>query len=181
MSVRTRSGGEPSSLKICSLVRWFIFMEKDDIYFLKEAYKEALLAFEEGEIPVGCVIAKDNEIISRGHNEKEKTIDVTRHAEIVAIQKAEQKLDSIKLKDCTLYVTLEPCLMCSGAILHSFISEVVFCLKDSREGAIVSKYRVFDEPSRYPRPLIRIVDDVINSEELLQRFFKKKRSNTDIE
>ena len=170
MSVRTRSGGEPSSLKICSLVRWFIFMEKDDIYFLKEAYKEALLAFEEGEIPVGCIIVKDNEIISRGHNEKEKTKDVTRHAEIVAIQKAEQKLDSIKLKDCTLYVTLEPCLMCSGAILHS-----------PREGAIVSKYRVFDEPSRYPRPLIRIVDDVINSEELLQRFFKKKRSNTDIE
>ncbi|NLK95143.1 MAG: nucleoside deaminase [Clostridiales bacterium] len=92
--------------------------------FMDEALKEAYVAFEEGEVPVGVVIVKDNKIIARAHNLKEKMMDVTKHAEIIAIQKASKVLKNWRLNGCEMYVTLEPCIMCMGAIIQSRVSKL---------------------------------------------------------
>lgn len=103
--------------------------------FMKEAIKEAKKAYEKLEIPVGCVIVKDGKVISRGHNLKETKLDTTKHAEIIAIQKASKKLKSWRLLDCEMYVTLEPCSMCSGAIINSRIKKVYIGALDEKTGA----------------------------------------------
>ena len=87
--------------------------------FMKEALKEAKKAYEKEEIPVGAVIVKDNKIIARAYNQKEEKRDTTKHAEIIAIQKASKKIDAWRLQDCEMYVTLEPCSMCAGAIIQA--------------------------------------------------------------
>ncbi len=92
--------------------------------FMKEAIKEAKKASEKMEVPVGCVIVKAGKIIARAHNQKETKIDTTKHAEIIAIQKASKKLKSWRLLDCEMYVTLEPCSMCAGAIIQSRIKKI---------------------------------------------------------
>ena len=92
--------------------------------FMKEALKEAKKAYKKLEIPVGAVIVKDGKIIARGHNLKETKEDTTKHAEIIAIQKASKKLSAWRLIDCEMYVTLEPCAMCAGAIINSRIKKV---------------------------------------------------------
>ena len=103
--------------------------------FMKEAIKEAKKAYEKLEIPVGCVIVKDGKVISRGHNLKETKLDTTKHAEIIAIQKASKKLKSWRLLDCEMYVTLEPCSMCSGAIINYRIKKVYIGALDEKTGA----------------------------------------------
>ena len=105
---------------------------------MKIALKEAQKAYEEDEVPVGCVIVKDNKIIARGHNKKEKNNNAIFHAEIVTLSKAQKKLNDWHLNDCTLYVTLEPCLMCTGAILQTRIKRVVYGCLDPKGGAIES-------------------------------------------
>ena len=110
-------------------------MQIDEI-FMKEALKEAKKAYLKDEVPVGCVIVKDNKIIARGHNQKEKKKNAILHGEIVALTKAQKKLNDWHLNDCTLYVTLEPCLMCTGAILHTRIKRVVYGCSDPKGGAI---------------------------------------------
>jgi len=102
----------------------------DDNYFLSEAIKYAKKAGRIDEVPIGCVIVKDNKILSKGYNKREKTKDATAHAEILAIKKACKKLKSWRLCDCTLYVTLQPCTMCFGAILNARIERVVYGAKD---------------------------------------------------
>ena len=111
---------------------------KDDLYFMKEALKEAKKALFLDEVPIGAVIVKDEVIISRGHNLKESKLDCTLHAEIVAIKKAAKKLNSWRLNGCKLYVTIEPCLMCAGAIYQSRIDEVIFGAFDMKGGAFGS-------------------------------------------
>lgn len=108
-----------------------------DEYFMKQALKEARLAFEAGEIPVGAVIVSNNQIISRAHNQTQLLTDVTAHAEILAITAASSYLDSKYLKDCTLYVTLEPCNMCAGALYWSQIGRVVFGAADEKRGFMI--------------------------------------------
>jgi tRNA(adenine34) deaminase len=103
-------------------------------YFMNEALKEAKKAFEEGEIPVGAIITAGNRIIARAYNQTEKLNDVTAHAEMIAITSAANYLGAKYLKDCTLYVTLEPCVMCSGALYWSQISGVVFGAADAKRG-----------------------------------------------
>ena len=95
-------------------------MDKNE-KFMKEALKEAQKAYDKLEVPVGCVIVKDDKIIARGHNLKETKFDTTKHAELIAIQKASKKLKSWRLLDCDMYVTLEPCSMCAGDIINSRI------------------------------------------------------------
>ena len=106
--------------------------------FMKEALKEAKKAYNKLEVPVGAVIVKDGKIIARGYNQKETKTDTTKHAEIIAIQKASQKLKSWRLLDCEMYVTLEPCSMCAGAIINSRIKKVYYGTSDNKTGAVGS-------------------------------------------
>lgn len=109
-------------------------MQPDDAYFMKAALQEARKAYEEDEVPVGAVIVCNQRIIARGHNMTEKLNDVTAHAEILAITSAANFLGYKFLNECTLYVTLEPCAMCAGALFWSQISKVVYGAKDEKRG-----------------------------------------------
>ena len=113
-----------------------------DEKFMLEALKEARKAYDEDEVPVGCVIVKDDKIIARGHNRKEKYNNAILHAEIVTLNKAQKKLNDWHLNDCTLYVTLEPCVMCSGAIVQTRIKRVVYGCLDPKGGAIESVMKI---------------------------------------
>lgn len=107
----------------------------DKEYYMKEALKEAKKAYIELEVPVGAIIVKDDKIIARAYNEKEKKCDTTKHAEILAIQKASKKLKSWRLCDCDMYVTLEPCSMCAGALIQSRIRKVYIGAMDEKTGS----------------------------------------------
>ena len=113
--------------------------------FMKEAIKEAKKAAKKLEVPVGCVIVKDGEIIARGHNLKETKKDTTKHAEMLAIQKASKKLESWRLIDCEMYVTLEPCSMCAGAIINSRIKKIYIGTLDKKTGAAGSVFNLFED------------------------------------
>ncbi|AEV33077.1 cytosine/adenosine deaminase [Owenweeksia hongkongensis DSM 17368] len=106
----------------------------NDEYFMKQAMREAELAYAEDEVPVGAIITVNKKIIGRGHNLTERLVDVTAHAEIQAITAASGYLGAKYLKDCTLYVTLEPCPMCAGALFWSQIGRVVYAAKDEKRG-----------------------------------------------
>lgn len=118
-----------------------------DLELMQEALKEARLALVEGELPIGCVIAQGNEIIARGHNLREQTNDPTAHAEIVALRQAAKKLNCWRLNDCTLFVTLEPCPMCAGAISQARIHRLVYGAADTRYGCAGSIYRIPEDPA----------------------------------
>ena len=113
--------------------------------FMKEALKEAKKAYDKLEVPVGAVIVKDGKVIARAHNLKETKYDTTNHAEIIAIQKASKKLKSWRLLDCEMYVTLEPCSMCAGAIINSRIKKVYIGANDEKTGAVGSILNLFED------------------------------------
>ena len=148
--------------------------EKDE-FFMNEAIKEALVSYEEGEVPVGAVVIKDGEIIGRGHNGREKSHRIHSHAEINALEDASSKLGRWDLSDCSLYVTLEPCLMCAGAILQSRIRTVCFGAKDEKAGAIVSSFHVFDSGAPYLPPLLVYGICEEQCKDILRKFFALKR------
>jgi len=141
----------------------------DDTYFMKKALQEAEYAAEVGEIPVGAVIVVQNRIIARAHNLTEKLNDVTAHAEMQAITSAANFLGGKYLKDCTLYVTLEPCQMCAGALYWSQISKIVYGAKDLQRGCGVMGTTL--------HPKTTIMGGILEDEaaQLLQQFFLKKR------
>ena len=130
-------------------------------------------ALQYDEVPIGAVIVKDGEVISRAHNLKETTQFVTRHAEIIAIEKAEEKLGTWYLDGCTLYTTLEPCLMCSGAIVQSRIQRVVYGAKENRWSSLTNLLES-EELNHYPE----VVGDVYKDEcsSIISSYFKGKRS-----
>jgi tRNA(adenine34) deaminase len=140
-----------------------------DEYFMKKALQEAEMAFEKGEIPVGAIIVIDNKVIARSHNLTEMLNDVTAHAEMQAITAAANYLGGKYLKDCTLYVTLEPCQMCAGALYWSQISKIVFGASDENRG--------FEKMGTQLHPKTNVVRGVLANEasELMKRFFKEKR------
>lgn len=105
-----------------------------DDYFMKQAYQQAKLAAEEGEVPVGAVVVMNNHILAKAHNQVERLNDVTAHAEILAITAASEAIGSKYLQDCTLYVTLEPCVMCAGALRWAQIGKLVFAAQDDKRG-----------------------------------------------
>ena len=113
--------------------------------YMREALKEAKKAYSKMEIPVGAVIVKDGKIVARAHNQKETKYDTTKHAEILAIQKASKKLKSWRLLDCEMYVTLEPCSMCAGAIINSRIKTVYIGALDEKTGAVGSVLNLFKD------------------------------------
>ncbi|UFH36575.1 nucleoside deaminase [Flavobacterium acetivorans] len=140
-----------------------------DEYFMKKALQEAEMAFEHGEIPVGAVIVVNNTIIARSHNLTEMLNDVTAHAEMQAITAAANYLGGKYLKDCTLYVTLEPCQMCAGALYWSQISKIVFGASDENRG--------YEKMGTQLHPKTIVKRGVLADEasDLMKRFFAKKR------
>lgn len=144
--------------------------------FMKKAIELALEAKSNDEIPVGCVIVKNNEIISTGRNYTQQCKCVTKHAEIVAIENACEKLQSTNLKDCHLYVTLEPCPMCAGAIINAKISKVVFGAFDLNYGACGSVINLFSTPNT---PEVECYGGIMEDEcrKIISDFFKKIRSS----
>ena len=141
----------------------------NDEYFMRKALAEAKKAYEKDEVPVGAVIVANNTIIAKGHNRTEQLNDVTAHAEMQCITSAAEYLGGKYLKKCTLYVTLEPCVMCAGALHWSQISEIVFGAYDSKRGAMKHN-DIFHSKTK-------ITGGVLAEEcgELIQDFFKEKR------
>ena len=143
--------------------------------FMKEALKEAKKAYDKLEVPVGCVIVKDGKIISRAHNLKETKFDTTKHAEILAIQKASKKLKSWRLINCQMYVTLEPCQMCSGAIVQARIPRVVIGTMNAKAGCAGSVINILQMEGFNHR--VDITKGVLMEEcrDMMQAFFKQLR------
>ncbi len=150
-------------------------MEEKDIYYIKLAIKEAKKALLKDEVPIGCVLVGNNKIIARGHNLKETLKKPTAHAEIIAIDKASKKLDAWRLNDLTLYVTLEPCPMCAGAIMQSRIAKVVFGAYDLKGGALGSSFDLFKQKNINHHPIIVGGDLEEECSSLLKNYFKTKR------
>ena len=143
--------------------------------FMKEALKEAEKAFLKDEVPVGAVIVYKNKIIARGHNQKEGKNDATLHAEIVALKKAYRKLGTWRLNECDMYVTLEPCAMCSGAIIQSRMHNLIFGAYDLKGGCVTSKFCLF-EKGKFNHN-VNVIAGYMEEEcsEILKSFFAKKR------
>lgn len=141
-----------------------------DEHFMKEAFKEAMYAFEENEIPVGAVVVCKNKIIARAHNQTETLNDVTAHAEMIALTSAANHLGSKYLPECDLYVTLEPCVMCAGAIYWAQFRRIIFGASDVKRG-----YSRIQDNLLHPKT--EVVRGIMakESEQLLQKFFEKLR------
>lgn len=142
---------------------------------MKEALKEAQKAFDKDEVPVGAVIVHKDKIIARGYNQKEKKNDATLHAEIVALKKAYKKLGTWRLNDCDMYVTLEPCAMCSGAIIQSRMNNLIFGAYDLKGGCVTSKFNLF-EKGKFNHN-VNITGGCMENDcsGMLKRFFSSKR------
>ena len=144
-------------------------------YYMKQAIKEAEKAYKKLEVPVGAIIVKDGKIIARAYNQKESKTDTTKHAEILAIQKASKKLKSWRLIDCEMYVTLEPCTMCAGAIIHSRIKKVYIGAMDEKTGAVGSVLNLFEDYKFNHKPEVEKGILKEDCESLLKQFFKELR------
>ncbi len=146
-----------------------------DAHFMKEALKEALLAYEKDEVPVGAVLALKGRIIARGHNQVELLQDATAHAEVLCMTAGSVQLRNWRLADATLYCTLEPCCMCAGAMFSSRIKRLVWGAKDLRLGANGSWIDVFSE--KHPMHEIEVASGILAEESaaLLKKFFQQKR------
>lgn len=142
----------------------------DDNYFMKKAFQEAEIAFDKGEVPVGAIVVIDNRIIARAHNLTETLNDVTAHAEMQAITAAANFLGGKYLQKCTLYVTLEPCQMCAGALYWSQVSKIVYAARDEERGCINLKTKL--------HPKTKMVGGILADEasNLMKRFFIEKRN-----
>lgn len=149
----------------------------DDILYMREALKEAEAALRVGEIPVGSVIVKEGRIIGRGRNCRSSNSSPFGHAEMAAMTAASAALRSWRFDGCTLYVTLEPCVMCAGAMVQSRLGSLVYGVKDPKAGAVGSLYNILEDPRMYHRCVVR---SGILKEEcalILQNFFALRRAN----
>jgi len=145
-------------------------MNNNDEYYMRQALNEAMNAFEEDEVPVGAVVVLQDKIIARGHNLTETLRDVTAHAEMLSITAAANGLGAKYLKNCTLYVTLEPCIMCAGAIMHSQLGRLVYGASDPKKGYSLLEKNIF------PKGL-EVKKGVLEEEcsQILKDFFQNKR------
>jgi tRNA(adenine34) deaminase len=149
-------------------------MNRDE-KFIKIALAEAESALEEDEVPVGAVVTVGGEILSKAHNKSISMNDPSAHAEILAIRKAADRVKNYRLAGMTIYVTLEPCVMCAGAIIQARISRLVFGAHDPKSGGVVSLYNILDDGKL--NHSVEITGSVLENEcsEILSRFFRKKR------
>ena len=147
----------------------------NDLNFMNLALKEAKKAFLKGEVPVGAVIVKDNKVIAKAHNLRHTKKSVISHAEILAIQKATKKLNSWILEGCTLYVTIEPCIMCAGTILQSRITKVVYGAKEPKFGALGSVLDISQIPGFNHK--LEVISGVLEEESssIMRSFFQNLR------
>ena len=155
-------------------------MEQNNEYYMKQALKQAKKAFENNEVPVGAIIVKNNKIIARSYNKKEGKKDTTKHAEIIAIQKASKKLNAWRLEDCSMYVTLEPCTMCIGAIINARIKNLYIGTMDEKTGACGS---VLNIPKDYKfNHIVNVKNNILQEEckKILQDFFRILRKRKDL-
>lgn len=147
--------------------------EKDK--FMKEAIKEAKKAYGKLEVPIGAVIVKNGKIIARGHNQKEEKADTTMHAEIIAIKKASKKIGAWRLNGCEMYVTLEPCPMCAGAIINARLDKIYIGTMDEKNGACGSVTNVLEEYKQNYKVQKEEGIHQKECEEMLKKFFKELR------
>ena len=148
----------------------------NDVLYMKEAIKQAKKAEMIEDVPVGCVIVQDGRIISRGYNQRTVNQQTEDHAEMIAIRKACKKLNSWRLEGCTIYVTLEPCPMCAGAIFQARMDRIVYGAKDYKAGALGSKMDIFatEGLNHYPEITGGILEEECSR--MLSDFFKKLRN-----
>ena len=148
---------------------------KNDEFYMKKAIKQAQKAALIDEVPVGAIIVLNDKVIARGFNLREKKLDPTCHAEIIAIKKACKKISSWRLAEATIYVTIEPCPMCAGALLATRIKRIVYGAKDPKGGAIESSFKLFEQPNLNHHP--EITGGVLEEEcsKIISNYFKTKR------
>ena len=146
-----------------------------DVHFMRLALKQAKVALKKDEVPIGCVLVKDGQVIARGHNQKVTLNSALHHAEIVCLQRAQKKLNDWHLMDCTLYVTLEPCPMCAGACINARVGRVVFGAHDPKAGCCGTLYNLPQDARFNHRP--EVCGGVLDLEcgQLLTDFFRNKR------
>jgi len=141
-----------------------------DDYYMKKAIEQAQIAFDEGEVPVGAIVVCNERIIAKTHNDTEKLNDVTAHAEVLAITAASEYLGSKYLNDCTLYVTLEPCIMCAGALAWSQIGKVVYGASDDKRG-----FMRYGKELLHPKTVVEFGVEHEACSNLIKAFFASKR------
>jgi tRNA(adenine34) deaminase len=146
-----------------------------DEVFMRQALRQASLAAEDGEVPIGAVIVHNHQVIARGHNQREMLHDPTAHAEMIAITSAAEHLGSWRLSGCSLYVTLEPCLMCSGAICLARIDRLIFAAEDPKAGACGSLYNIPADTRLNHQPAVTAGVLAAESTQLLRDFFHALR------
>ena len=151
-------------------------MDKDHVYWMKQALQQAEKAFKIKEIPVGAIIIKDGQIIGKGYNQKEQLNDPTAHAEIIAITAAANTLEDWRLNECTLYVTKEPCSMCSGAIVNARLKMVVFGCYDEEEGCCGSLYQLCGDPRFKTKVAVKGGIMEMQSLSIIKDFFANQRN-----
>ena len=149
----------------------------DDVLAMREALAEAHLAVQHGDVPVGAVVVREGRIIARAHNERELCGDPTAHAEILALRSAAEVLGNWRLGGCTLYVTLEPCVMCAGALQQSRIDRVVFAAADPKGGATGTLYNVAADPRLNHEVVVTHGVLATESSQLLSEFFARHRNS----
>jgi tRNA(adenine34) deaminase len=149
-------------------------MNSNELY-MQEAYIEALKAYKKNEVPIGCVIVHNNKIIARAHNLRNTKRNSLYHAEVLAINKACKKLNKWILDDCTIYVTMEPCIMCAGTILQSRMKKVVYGIPQTRYGCVDTMMHLFTDFDFNNTPIVEkgILEEEIKN--LVQQFFKEMR------
>jgi tRNA(adenine34) deaminase len=152
-----------------------VFNSEQDIYFMRLALKEASLAFQMGEVPVGAIISKNGKVISSSHNLRETSKDPSAHAEILVIRDATKISDSWRLTGLTLYVTKEPCIMCAGALVNSRIARLVYGCRDEKAGGVDSLYQILNDKRLNHQ--VEVVSGILDEEcaVMLRNFFKERR------
>jgi tRNA(adenine34) deaminase len=150
------------------------FFPRDE-YFMRLALREATRALEHDDVPIGAVVVKEGEVIGSGHNEREIRSDPTAHAEMIALRDAARAIGSWRVLDAVIYVTLEPCAMCAGAIVLARVPRVVYGATDPKAGAAGSVFDILDEPRLNHRPRVESGLLAEESAELLREFFSSRR------
>jgi len=142
---------------------------------MRLALEEAILAFSEGEVPIGAVLVSEDVVLSRTHNTRESSKDPTAHAELIAIRSGAERGSSWRLTEATLYVTKEPCIMCAGSMVNARIARLVYGCKDEKGGAVDSLYKLLND--RRLNHQVEVVSGVLEDEcaEMLKRFFQERR------